>query len=337
MNKMKFAQYFTPTEIATQMVELSRNCGFALEPSSGAGAIYSALVAANRSVVAVEIDSSVAHSGAINADFFSLHLQREYDTVVMNPPYLTFKKIANSTKECDQFKSHHSTLGGANLYAYFIAHCLSLLSGNGEMIGIVPVDFLNSTSGIKLRKRMNEIGVFTDLIDLTGKKIFPDAGPDCIIFRFSLNKNERAVLKLVGGNFIHSDVVGKRLGDFTSIHVGAVIKSKNEHLYSDFGGPIVLEGSSGPEYFPINSSWIRRPNHKKFKLVCNVKTRKLKPFRILDVPSQITGAVLGIQVDAGIDIFALCEKLNSVDWAKQIMKHGGRYSFSQRCLTEALV
>ena len=75
--------------------------GSILEPSAGAGVFISALEDAGYSHwTAYEIDSSVIrYERTINESFVSAIIQRKYDAVIGNPPYIRWKNLEENLKQ----------------------------------------------------------------------------------------------------------------------------------------------------------------------------------------------------------------------------------------------
>ena len=128
-------------------------------------------------------------------DFFRFSIDNKFDTIIGNPPYVKYNNIFSKTKneilnnkEIDFAKIFD---GRTNLYQYFIYKSILHLENNGELIFIVPREFLKATSSIKLNEFIYNNGTITDFIDLGDKKIFDKAIPNVVIFRFEKNNFSR--------------------------------------------------------------------------------------------------------------------------------------------------
>ena len=174
MTKENLGQFFTPDSIVDQMISLIENQGTILEPSCGAGAFSNKI----QNCIALEIDKKVAPKNAIITDFFDWNTP--VDTIIGNPPYVRYQDILPSTKEKLPNKFDSRT----NLYIFFIDRCIDLLKSNGELIFIVPRDFIKTTGAIPLNKRLYEEGGFTYWQEFGDQKIFADATPNVVIFRW---------------------------------------------------------------------------------------------------------------------------------------------------------
>ena len=124
-----------------------------------------------------EIDESIEFLDEIDTeqiifgDFLEQDIRRKYNTIIGNPPY-----VKTNT---------------GNLYIDFIEWCYELLSHNGELIFIVPSDFMKLTSSGKLITRMLEDGTFTDMILPHDEKLFGNASIDVMVFRYCKNKTRK--------------------------------------------------------------------------------------------------------------------------------------------------
>jgi adenine-specific DNA-methyltransferase len=170
-------QVFTPASVVERMLALRKNAGRTLEPSCGDGAFSSRIPGC----VALELDAAHCPPGALNCDFFAYPQHEQFATIIGNPPYVTARNILPSTR-----RHLRSPLldGHANLYLHFIEKSVRHLAPGGEVIFITPRDFLNATGAAPLKARMFEQGTITDFEDLGDTRIFPDATPNCAIWRF---------------------------------------------------------------------------------------------------------------------------------------------------------
>ena len=100
-------------------------------------------------------------------DFMKQNITKKYKTIIGNPPYVRTKK--------------------GNLYIDFTEKCYNLLEDNGELIFIVPSDFLKLTSASKLLNVMMTNGTFTHIFHPHNEKMFENASIDVIVFRYCKN------------------------------------------------------------------------------------------------------------------------------------------------------
>jgi adenine-specific DNA-methyltransferase len=112
-------------------------------------------------------------------DFLSETINCKYNTIIGNPPYV--KKQ------------------GSNLYISFIEKCFGLLKDKGELIFIVPSNFIRLTSSKNLINKMLEEGAFTHILHPNIENLFEGAYIDVIVFRYCKDKS------LYGSNILFND------------------------------------------------------------------------------------------------------------------------------------
>ena len=159
------------------MADLIANKGPVLEPSCGNGVFLDYLT----DYVAIELDPSHAPQGAHVMDFFELDRSEKYATIIGNPPYVRHQDILPTTKLLMDSTIFDKR---SNLYLYFIEKCIDHLLPNGELIFIVPREFIKSTSSIKLNELIYNLGTITHMVDFGDSKLFTNASPNCVVFRF---------------------------------------------------------------------------------------------------------------------------------------------------------
>lgn len=177
-------QVFTPERIVRLMLSLRQRRGRTLEPSAGDGAFASHL----RNCVAIELDAGVAPAGAMIQNFFAYPVTEKFSTVIGNPPYVRYQDVEDDTKallDTSRFD------GRSNLYLFFIEKAVHHLKPAGELIFIVPRDFIKLTAARRLNAWLYEHGTITHWIETGDQKIFRGAVPNCAIFRYELGNFTR--------------------------------------------------------------------------------------------------------------------------------------------------
>ncbi len=177
-------QVFTPDAVVQAMLRLRRNHARTLEPACGDGAFLRHLPGA----VGIEFDAAHCPPGALNLDFFAYPIGEQFDTIIGNPPYVRFQDIPAATRKL--LVAEHFD-GRSNLYLFFIEKCLRHLAPGGELIFITPRDFLKVTSAVKLNRLLFASGSITDAIELGDARVFDDAVPNCLIWRFEKGRFDR--------------------------------------------------------------------------------------------------------------------------------------------------
>jgi adenine-specific DNA-methyltransferase len=185
MKKHKLGQYFTThNELKEKVYEFILNKpANILEPSIGQGDLITYIThkIPNVAFDMYEIDSSIPLHDTIQkdrviyGDFMKQTIAKTYTTIIGNPPYVRTKT--------------------GNLYIDFTEKCYHLLDDKGEMIFIVPSDFLKLTSASKLLDTMMTYGTFTHIYHPHNEKMFENASIDIIVFRYCKNNSiEKKVL-----------------------------------------------------------------------------------------------------------------------------------------------
>ncbi|QID17689.1 class I SAM-dependent methyltransferase [Nitrogeniibacter mangrovi] len=180
-------QVFTPPAIVELMLGLRANHGRILEPSAGAGAFSERLPGC----VAIEFDPRVARAHMRVEDFFAYPASERFDTVIGNPPYVRFQDIPPATRA--RLDMTHFD-GRSNLFLFFIEKAIRHLDVGGELIFIVPREFIKLTAARKLNRWLFECGTITHWIETGDTRIFDGAVPNCAIFRFERGNFSRRTL-----------------------------------------------------------------------------------------------------------------------------------------------
>jgi adenine-specific DNA-methyltransferase len=181
-----------------------------------------------------EIDTDIEMLDCVNTknliygDFLEQEIERKYKTIVGNPPYVK------------------TTTG--NLYLDFVRRCHGLLEDGGELVFIVPSDFLKLTSASSLLAHMMATGTFTHIIRPNDEGLFEHASIDVIVFRYCLdplldntviyNGEPKRLIETSGIlTFAPMDApVGtEKLGDYFDVFVGMVSGRECVFKNAEFG------------------------------------------------------------------------------------------------------
>ena len=365
MNKENLGQYYTPESIVDAMVALIENKGTILEPSCGPGIFLNKLPA---HAIGLEIDAKTAHHKAIIMDYFDYY--EPMDTIIGNPPYVRYQDIIHTTKS----KLPASFDNRTNLYLFFIAHSIELLKDNGELIFIVPRDFIKTTSALSLNEKLYTEGGFTYCQEFGDTKIFEDASPNVVIFRWVKGHKHTIPVNFYNGYLSFGKEENQEktkvyLNTLFEIRVGGA-SGANEIFIEDNGNiDLVVSttkrtgetkkahyASEPTDYLKqyeatlkarrIRSfndtnwwEWGRKIRHADGpKIYVNNKTRDPQPF-FTHTSGWFDGSVLALipKEDNPYDIDYLIDLLNSTDWDSQGFRVGGRLIFGQRSLSNAYV
>ena len=168
-HRKKYAQFFTPPEIANLMTLWllgNKNMKTVLEPAFGLG-IFSRLLLSQKKSIQIkgyEIDNLIFETAKRNLNGtlnINLHLQdymyndwnNKYDGIICNPPYFKFHDYDNKNilKEIEE-KLSFQLNGFTNLYTLFLLKSISQLNEYGRAAYIVPSEFLNSDYGKNVKQ-----------------------------------------------------------------------------------------------------------------------------------------------------------------------------------------
>jgi adenine-specific DNA-methyltransferase len=238
----QLGQYFTTNVLLQEEVYklILNNPARILEPSVGRGDLVQYVKSRNSSVIfdIYEIDKTIEFiegikDSVIFGDFLTQNMaDKRYKTIIGNPPYVKTSK--------------------GNLYLDFINKCYKLLDNNGELIFIVPSDFLKLTGASTLIINMLSKGSFTHIFHPNNEKLFIGASIDVIIFRYEVglftdrvlyNDNLKYLTNSSGMITFSSDKLTNKImfKDLFDIYVGMV--SGKEDVYKNVIGNLEVLNS----------------------------------------------------------------------------------------------
>ena len=239
---MNRGQYFTTSKFLKESVSnlIKNKPNVILEPSIGQGDLVEHVQKLNNKIKfhSFEIDktipllNSISSKDVVYGDFLKQKITYMYDTIIANPPYVRTKK--------------------GNLYIDFIDKCFDLLNQRGEMIFIVPSDFIKLTCANNIITKMMKYGTFTHFIKPNNESLFKNASIDVIIFRYCRDvgltnrvqvNNETKFLKNTNGILTFSDREIENLSlisDHFTIHVGMVSGRENVFKNDELGNVKIL-------------------------------------------------------------------------------------------------
>ena len=373
-NVEQLGQVFTPPRVVEFMLDLCRNKGRALEPAAGDGAFFQLLRERHPDSVGIEIDPRVAPGGAEVRDFFDYPLTEQFDTIVGNPPYVRFQDVAVDTKK--RLKSDLFD-GRSNLFLFFIEKCVRHLKPGGELVFIVPREFIKLTAARKLNAWLFEQGSITHFFETGDTRVFGEHTPNCAIFRFEKGSMDRQMadgrrfVEVDGQLMFLRDNYSVRFADVFSVKVGAV--SGADSIFTHPKGNMefvcsktvetgetrrMLYGVKHPHLEKHKDELLARrvrpfdesnwwqwgrvfPINLHPRIYVNGRTRKANPFFLHDC-NAFDGAVLALftknQRMARRELIECTLLLNKeVDWQELGFVCDGRFLFTQRSLQTCLL
>lgn len=242
--KHQLGQYFTTNNKLKEKVFefILNNPSNILEPCIGRGDLITFITdkLLNITFDMYEIDTKIKLLDKIEkhkiiyGDFMKQIIAKTYKTIIGNPPYVRTKK--------------------GNLYIDFTEKCYNLLDDNGELIFIVPTDFLKLTSASKLLNVMMANGTFTHIYHPHNEKLFENASIDVIIFRYCKNNSiekkvlyNDKILYIINSNGLitfaeEENNNSVKFEDYFDIYVGLVSGKEEVYKNEELGNIEVLNG-----------------------------------------------------------------------------------------------
>jgi len=255
-NKKQTGQYFTISDNLQKFVfdKVKHKSSTLLEPSFGAGHLLKKFKEYdnNYPMVCYELDTTVKpvvefneNQTIIYGDFTAQTITEKFKTIIGNPPYVKQKT--------------------GNLYIKFVEQCYNYLEDDGgELIFIVPSDFIKLTSASSIIEKMEETGSFTDFWFPHDEKLFEGASIDVVVFRYEkglINKKTRVNGKEVFCNvnkgiitFSDTEVSGTSIDADFNVYVG-LVSGRDEIYKVPFGNIDVLSDKDKLEKFIFTESF----------------------------------------------------------------------------------
>lgn len=243
-------QYFTTNPLLKNKVcEFILNSpSIILEPSIGQGDLISHVLDKTPDIAfdMYEIDTTIPlleniPTSVVYGDFMKQHITKQYSTIIGNPPYVRTKK--------------------GNLYIDFTERCYQLLEPNGELIFIVPSDFLKLTSASSLLNDMMENGNITHIFHPHNENMFENASVDVIVFRYckdpSLEKKVlyndelRHITNSSGLITFHKNQTSNSvlLKEYFDVYVGLVSGKEEIYKNEELGNIQIINGENKVDHY----------------------------------------------------------------------------------------
>jgi len=250
-----------------------------LEPSIGQGDLVKYITDnCNVNFDMYELDESIEllegidREKVVYGDFMKANITKKYKTIIGNPPYI--KKSSG------------------NLYIEFVEKCFNLLKIKGELIFIVPSDFLKLTSASKLLNVMLEKGTFTHIYHPNNENLFANASIDIIVFRYykwpkqkkkTLYNNQQKYLINTNGTVTFSDTEilnSSIISDYFDVYVGMVTGKENVYKNDTLGNITLLNKKNVRDKyifihkFPTSNEELNKYMLKNKDILINRKIKK---------------------------------------------------------------
>ena len=255
MTKKDLGQYFTIADDLQQFVfeKVKHRSSRLLEPSFGAGHLLKKFKEYddNYPMVCYELDSDVQpvitfndYQTPVYGDFTQQIVTTKFKTIIGNPPYVKKKT--------------------GNLYIKFIELCYNYLEDDGELIFIVPSDFIKLTSASSIIDTMTKHGSFTDFWFPHNEKLFEGASIDVVVFRYekgvitnkTIVNNKEVFCNVNKGiiTFSESEVAGYPIDSEFNVYVG-LVSGRDEIYRVPFGNTDILNDKDRVEKYIFTESF----------------------------------------------------------------------------------
>jgi adenine-specific DNA-methyltransferase len=210
-HRKKFAQFFTPYQLALLMTDWllgNKNLKTILEPAFGLGIFSRALLSKKTeiSIKGFDVDEiiyseakdffyGVSRVNLFLEDYMFNDWNNKYDGIICNPPYFKFHDYDNKTIITEIENRLKVKLNGfTNLYTLFLLKSIYQLNPNGRLAYIVPSEFLNSDYGKLVKSALIKNKILRHIIVFDFEEnVFDDALTTACILLCSNDKNYQNV------------------------------------------------------------------------------------------------------------------------------------------------
>lgn len=200
-HRKKFAQFFTPVQIADLMANwilAQPNTKTILEPAFGLG-VFSRVLLSKKNKLKIqgyELDPKIYSESKkyfdkttnLNIrleDYINNDWDKKYDGIICNPPYQKFHNFENKKTQEEIEKNLKFNFNGfTNLYAFFLVKSIYQLNKNGRLAYIIPSEFLNADYGKSVKSYLKKSKTLRHIVVIDFKEnVFNDAlTTACILF-----------------------------------------------------------------------------------------------------------------------------------------------------------
>ncbi len=168
-----------------------------LEPSCGEGVFIQSLIEKGyKHIIGYEVDKMLSHHSQyiIYESFVSAVIDKKFDLIIGNPPYIRWKNLEKELKEeLETNPLWNKYFNSLCDYSYiFILKSITLLKEGGELIFITPEYWLNTKHSLNLRNYMMQNGYFEEIVHFNETPIFDKAAVSTIIFKYRKSKKSVA-------------------------------------------------------------------------------------------------------------------------------------------------
>ena len=182
-HRRRFAQFFTPPEIArfmTKWVLSGRNGDGIHDPAFGLGAFMENAPGgcvftggdADELILSFYRNHSGRQPASLKHTNYLLDFGSKYDNIVCNPPYLRFQKFSNRDAVSAAFRERFGVClsGYTNIASAFLIKSIFDLKPGGRLAYIMPSEFLNAGYGAIVKEHLTKNGHLDSIIEISCEK-----------------------------------------------------------------------------------------------------------------------------------------------------------------------
>ncbi len=228
-HRKKYAQFFTPDEVAEVMVDWvlkNKSLEKVLEPAFGLG-VFSRLILKqnpNLEIKGFDVDPLIfdeanhsfrefSNVNLILEDYLFNDWSNKYDGILCNPPYFKFHDYENK-KALEEIKKRLkiNLNGFTNIYTLFLLKSIYQLNENGKAAYIIPSEFLNSDYGTYIKQYLIKSNALKHIIIFDFKEnVFEDALTTSAILLLSKDNNSSSVSFTTVENRLQFEKIKKQI------------------------------------------------------------------------------------------------------------------------------
>ena len=244
-HRKKYAQFFTPEEIAAVMVDwVLKNHSLTkiLEPAFGLGVFSRILLEKkpNLEIKGFDVDPIIFEEAnnlfckhpnvnLVLEDYLFNDWNNKYDGILCNPPYFKFHDYENK-KALREIKNRLkiNLNGFTNIYTLFLLKSIYQLNEGGKAAYIIPSEFLNSDYGTFVKQYLIQTNTLKHVIIFDFKEnIFDDALTTSAILFLSKDRDSSKVSFATVGNRQQFEKIKKQIKSSKTELSAKVISNKD--------------------------------------------------------------------------------------------------------------
>ncbi|MBP5778193.1 MAG: N-6 DNA methylase [Prevotella sp.] len=236
-HRKRFAQFFTPEQIADYMAEWVmediHDHADILEPAYGLGIFSRSMFKSHQDIKVngYDVDETIFQYALSNAsetqceislsneNYLTSSWDKKYDGIICNPPYMKFHDYDNSTLvPLVNSKLHIKLNGFTNIYTLFLLKSIYQLKQGGRLAYIIPSEFLNADYGVEVKRALLDSGTLRHVIIVDFNQCAFDDALTTACILFCQNTTDPGIVKF--SNVKNVTDLSTALTDYTDVATG---------------------------------------------------------------------------------------------------------------------